>query len=73
MTEDASAELLVLVVENTELRVQLADLQEQLVEVAVDAGDLHVQVQHLQKRLAAVEHECDLWRQEAERLRASAA
>lgn len=54
--------ILALATENASLRLQFAELQDQLVEAAVDAGELHLQVEKLQA-------ERDAWRAEAERLR----
>lgn len=53
------AEMLVLTAENGELRLQLAQVQDQCVELAVDAGDLHAEIKAL--------------RAEVEELRANAA
>ena len=46
------AELLALVVENSELRLQLAQVQDQCVELAVDSGELHAEIEALRKELA---------------------
>ena len=64
-TSDLS--LLELATENTELRLQLAEAQDQLVEMAVDAGELHVEITALRARLAHVERQRDAWRDQAER------
>ncbi|WP_336491914.1 hypothetical protein [Methylobacterium nigriterrae] len=60
--------LLELTTENAELRLQLAEAQEQCVEMAVDAGELHAEIRVLQTQLAAAERDRDAWRAEAERL-----
>ena len=69
MTDDArlAAELLALAAENVELRLQLAEAQEQCIEMAVDAGELHTEIEALQARLVEVERQRDAWRAEAER------
>ena len=54
MTSAVDISLLELAAENTELRVELAGAQEQLVEMAVDAGELHAEIEALQAELAAV-------------------
>ncbi len=58
---DLPALLLALTTENAELRQQLADAQDMLMETAIDAGHLHA-------RIAAVQDERDAWRAEAEQL-----
>ena len=58
--------LLELATENAELRLQLAEAQEQLVEMAVDAGELHVEITALRVRLAHVEKQRDAWQTQAE-------
>jgi septal ring factor EnvC (AmiA/AmiB activator) len=68
-----SAEFLAVVIENTELRQQLAETQDQCVELAVDAGELHTEIEALRIRLAIAERERDAWKAEAERFRGSAA
>jgi septal ring factor EnvC (AmiA/AmiB activator) len=66
-TSQRSADFLAVVIENAELRVQLAETQDQCVELAVDAGDLHLEIEALRARLAEAERERDAWRAEAER------
>lgn len=46
------AEFLALAVENSELRLQLAELQDQCVELAVDNGALHAEIEALRRELA---------------------
>ncbi|MEA1831257.1 hypothetical protein U8607_04090 [Methylobacterium durans] len=67
MTDDPqlAAELLALAAENAELRLQLAEAQEQCIEMAVDAGDLQSEIEVLRTRLAEVER--DEWRRAAGR------
>ena len=65
-------DLLALATENAELRLQLAEAQDQCIEMAVDAGDLHAEIQALRVRLAVAETERDIWRTEAERRAAPA-
>lgn len=59
MGDDVAAILLTLAAENAELREQLADAQDMLMEIAIDAGHLHA-------RIEAVQDERDAWRAEAE-------
>ena len=59
--------VLALAAENAELRLQLAEAQEQCVEMAVDAGELHAEVEALRARLAEVERERDEWRRVEDR------
>lgn len=61
----AETDLLALAVENAELRLALAEAQEQCVELAVDAGELHATIKELQARLAVVEAERKTWRVDA--------
>lgn len=61
----AETDLLALALENAELRLALAEAQEQCIELAVDAGELHAAIKELQARLAAAEAERDAWRPEA--------
>jgi hypothetical protein len=68
-TGQRSAEFLVLVIEDRELRVQLAEVQDQCLELAVDAGEQHAENQALRDRLVRAERERDAWRIEAERNR----
>jgi septal ring factor EnvC (AmiA/AmiB activator) len=72
-TGQRTAEFLAVVIENTELRQQLAESQDQCVELAVDAGELHTEIEALQTRLAIAERERDAWKAEAERFRGAAA
>lgn len=59
MSDEMAALILALATENRELRAQLAEAQELLIETAVDAGELHARVEELQA-------ERDAWRAEAE-------
>ena len=72
-TGQRTAEFLAVVIENAELRQQLAESQDQCVELAVDAGELQIEIEALRERLASVERERDAWQVEAQRLRNSAA
>jgi septal ring factor EnvC (AmiA/AmiB activator) len=72
MDEDDAALLLTLATENTELRQQLAQAQEMLVETAIDAGHLHARIGALQAELAEVRANRDAWRAEAIRLKGGA-
>jgi peptidoglycan hydrolase CwlO-like protein len=60
--------LLSVVAENTELRLLLAEAQDQCVELAVDAGDLQAEIEALRAQLAEVTDQRDAWQAEAERL-----
>ena len=66
-TSQRTAAFLALVIENRELRQQLAETQEQCVELAVDAGELHAEIEALRARLLQAERDRDAWRAEAER------
>ncbi|KQP89823.1 hypothetical protein [Methylobacterium sp. Leaf117] len=68
-TSQRSADFLAVVVENAELRQQLAEVQDQCIELAVDAGEQHAENEALRRRLAQAEQERDDWRAEAERAR----
>jgi uncharacterized protein involved in exopolysaccharide biosynthesis len=59
--------VLALTVENGELRAQLAEAQDQLVELAIDAGQLHARIEALQAELAALRDERNAWCAEAPR------
>jgi septal ring factor EnvC (AmiA/AmiB activator) len=68
-TGQRSAEFLAMVIENAELRQELAEVQDNCVELAVDAGELHAEIEALRVRLAQVERDRAAWRAEAERSR----
>jgi hypothetical protein len=55
------APFLAVVIENTELRRQLAEVHDQCIEWAVDARDLHVENAELRARLTEIERNCDVW------------
>lgn len=63
MGDDMVAILMALATENAELRGQLAQAQDMLVETAIDAGNLHALIE-------AVQIERNAWQAEAEALRA---
>ncbi|WP_336491040.1 hypothetical protein [Methylobacterium nigriterrae] len=65
--------ILALATENAELRGQLADAQDLLVETAIDAGQMHARIEALEARLAQAERERDAWRAEAGRAERGAA
>jgi peptidoglycan hydrolase CwlO-like protein len=60
-SDDLPALLLALATENAELRVQLGEAQDLLMETAIDAGHLHA-------RIEAVQIERDAWHAQAEQL-----
>lgn len=66
-TDGYGAEMLALAVENSELRLQLAQVQDQCIELAVDSGELHAEIEVLRTRLVEVTNQRDAWRAEAER------
>jgi septal ring factor EnvC (AmiA/AmiB activator) len=66
-TGQRTAEFLAIVIENAELRTQLAETQDNCVELAVDAGELHSEIEALRTRLVQAERDRDAWRAEAER------
>ena len=68
-TDQRTAEFLAIVIENAELRQQLAEVQDQCVELAVDAGELHAEIETLRARLAQSERDRDAWRAKAEQAR----
>ncbi|TXM63978.1 hypothetical protein [Methylobacterium sp. WL120] len=65
MSDDTVNLILALATENAELRAQLAEAQDLLVETAVDAGELHARVEELQAELVEARAERDAWRIEA--------
>lgn len=67
MSDQGSADLLAIAIENAELRQTLAEVQDQCVELAVDAGELHAKIEALRARLAEAERDRNRWRAEAER------
>jgi uncharacterized protein involved in exopolysaccharide biosynthesis len=67
MSDQRSADLLAIAIENAELRQTLAEVQDQCVELAVDAGELHAEIEALRARLAEAERDRNRWRAEAER------
>lgn len=71
MGQDNYGLLLALATENAELRQQLANAQDLLVETAIDAGQLHARIEALQVELTEVRDRRDAWRAEAMRLRGS--
>lgn len=60
--------LLELATENAELRLQLAEAQDQLIKMAVDAGELQALIEGLQAELAVARAERDAWRVQAAHL-----
>jgi septal ring factor EnvC (AmiA/AmiB activator) len=67
MSDDAATLILALALENAELRGQLAEAQDLLVETAVDAGELHARIAEIQVEVSEARSERDAWRLEAER------
>jgi peptidoglycan hydrolase CwlO-like protein len=72
MDEASAGIILALATENTELRQQLAQAQDLLVETAVDAGELHGRIEALQADLDAMRAERDAWMAEARGRRGTA-
>jgi uncharacterized protein involved in exopolysaccharide biosynthesis len=68
-TDQRAAEFLAVVIENAELRQQLADVQDQCVELAVDAGEQHAENEALRAQLTQAKKDRDAWRAEAEQSR----
>ena len=66
-----ATDFLAVVLENVELRQQLAEVQDQCIELAVDAGGLHAEIQSLRAQLLDAERACDRWRSLAEQRLAS--
>lgn len=60
-------DFLAVILENAELRQQLADVQDQCVELAVDAGELHAEIEALRAQLHVAEQARDRWQRIAER------
>ncbi|MCJ2042878.1 hypothetical protein MKK55_28600 [Methylobacterium sp. J-059] len=60
--------LLELATENAELRLQLAEAQDQLIEMAVDAGELQALIEGLQAELSEARAERDALRIRSTRL-----
>ncbi len=55
MSDETAALILALSTENAELRAQLAEAQELLIETAVDAGEMHAEVEALRAQIAALQ------------------
>lgn len=51
MRDQRTANILTVVIENRELRAQLAEVQDQCVELAVNAGELNADIEALRARL----------------------
>lgn len=66
MPHDAASLILALVVENTELRAQLAEVQDQGVDLSIDAGEIHARLEVLQAALVVMQTERDAGRDAAE-------
>lgn len=58
---------LAMAVEMSELRAQLGEAQDLLVETAIDAGHLHARIEELHAELEETRAERDAWRAKAER------
>lgn len=69
MSDDTATLFLAVAVENAELRIQLAEAQNLLIETAVDACDLHARMEELQAELVEARADRDAWREKAERVR----
>lgn len=60
--------LLEIATENAELRLQLAEAQDQLIEMAVDAGELQALIEGLRDELAEARAKTDAWELEPMRM-----
>ena len=69
MDDTKGSLLLAMAVEIAELRQQLAEAQDLLVETAIDAGHLHAKIESLEAELTEARDERDAWRAEAEQHR----
>ena len=65
MNDDTANLILALATENAELRAQLAEAQDLLVETAVDASELHARLEDFQAKLETAVTERDAWQAEA--------
>lgn len=61
MSDQTASLLLALAAENAELRQQLSDAQDLLVETAIDAGNLHSRIGALQDELASLREKRGTW------------
>jgi hypothetical protein len=52
MSDDTTALVLALATGNAELRAELAEARELLIETAVDAGEMHAEVEALRMQIA---------------------
>ncbi|MCJ2038130.1 hypothetical protein MKK55_04045 [Methylobacterium sp. J-059] len=52
MSDDTTPLILALATENAELRAELAEARELLIETAVDAGEMHAEVEALRMQIA---------------------
>ena len=71
MNNERATLILALATENAELRQQLAQAQDMLVDTAIDAGELHARIEALQAELAQTRVERDAWMAEAKRRRSN--
>ena len=69
MDNAANSLLLAMAVEIAELRQQLAEAQDLLVETALDAGHLHARIEDLRVELTEARAERDAWQVRAEQVR----
>ena len=53
MSDETATLILALATENAELRAQMAEAQDMLVETAVDAGEMHAENEALRAKIAA--------------------
>ncbi|TXM66785.1 hypothetical protein FV226_22990 [Methylobacterium sp. WL12] len=61
MSDDTANLILALATENVELRTQLAEAQDLLVETAVDAGEMHARLEEVQRELTVARADRDAW------------
>lgn len=67
MNSNIAADFLDVVSQNVELRLELAEAQDQCIELAVDAGELHAEIEALRRELVDVRAERDAWQSRCER------
>lgn len=61
MSDETATLILALATENAELRAQLAEAQDLLIETAVDAGEMHARLEEVQQELTLARADRDAW------------